>query len=348
MKRFLYFSILSIFVLSCSEYDDDGLPSEPGNIVITNPDGSKKVKRITTNMDLPNSSFEDEGFSFDMSNYQVINFAQDSYSHVDSLYVSFDFDMPDMPEFPDMDFPSESAIVTSTEMRDNVPTEVITIYDMPEAVNERQIFEYENNRIVSHTFYDGNQVVFSSTFTYNGDNIVFNKQFSDSQIGDETMTFQLQDGQIMSFTYSPSDTNAEYNINLTRSGVNITQAQINMTGIISDIVYSYDNANIYLHNLGNEINDSRTSMELISLTSTDFDDTPNIIIDHVESLVRNATKWGSHNLTGVMVNGQTFMTANHVYDSENYPIELQQRVRAITDFGIDTETILTGNIYYYE
>lgn len=346
MKRFIFLSLISLFIFSCSEYDDDGLPSEPGNIVITNPDGTKKVKRITANTEIPSQG--DEEFSVSMSSYSVINYAQDSYSYVDSLYLSYELDVPNMPDIPEMDFPTESVIVSTTNMRDNVPIDMTITYDMPGAENERQVFEYENNRIISHTHYTGNQIVYSSTYTYNGDNVIFNKQYSDNQTGDESMTFQLQDGQIMSFTYSPSDSNAEHNINLTRSGVNITQAQINMNGNSHDIVYSYDNANIYLHNLGNDINESRTAMELISLTATDFNESPLIIVDHIEGLIRNATKWGNHNLTSVMADGQIFMTATHVYDSDNYPIELDQTVRAITDYGMDTETIFTGNISYYE
>lgn len=342
MKRFIFLSLISLFIFSCSEYDDDGLPSEPGNIVITNPDGTKKVKRITGISDIP-----DQG-DISMSTYSVINYAQDSYSYVDSLYLNYDFELPDMPDIPDMDFPLDGLVVSAANVRDNVPVEKIVTYNIPGIDNERLVFEYENNRIISNTHYIGNQITYSSTYTYNDDNIVFNKQYSDNQMGDESMIFQLQDGQIMSFTYTPSNSNSEYTVDLTRSGVNITQAQINMNGNNHDIVYSYDNANIYFHNLGNDINDSRNSMELISFTETDFDESPMVIIDHMEGLIRNAARWGNHNLTSVRVDGDIYMTTIHVYDSDNYPIEFEQTLRAISDAGMDTETILTGNIFYYE
>lgn len=333
MKRFLYLSLFSLIIFSCSEYDDDGLPSEPGDISITNPDGTKKVKRTENNINIAMDMGNPMLPSISMGMNIVSDYAQDSYSFISQISNSFEISgMPGMDELPD----EVGTTITNTVVN-GLTTEIVssTVVENEESIN-RTTFDYDaNSQIVGMNNYENSELIRSSNITYNLNNAVIETTHYNDEFSNETLTLNFEDNVIISGTLENVNIANPTNFEIVRNGLNITQ--INFSGNLNGTyTYTYDTGVNYLHNLGSFPEEVRLTAEIAALMHTTYQSnmgTGSLGLNNLEGSMRPLMQMGSNNLTSVSNATGNVYQINYEYDSDNHPISFSESLAEnIIDF----------------
>ena len=322
MKRIIIFSFISLFALSCSEYDDDGLPSEPGNIVITNPDGTKKIKKIVTRSTGTSDMNVDFG-SMDMEISSETIFATDSYSRETTVTNNSTGAEG-----------SYSSVSNSSETWDGYKF-------MKMAMNENAT----SNSIYNFTYTEDQLSSFSNTSSDarqgTGTVITTEDQITVTSTSDSdyffptTSVFNLTDGYISSAEITNTRDNSVYNITFSRSNANITQLIFNTP--VGDKTYNYTyDASVNPFHLAYENASQQTFAEIARLISSGYDiniHEGNMNINSVESSFRNMLAEGRNNLVSSTSGNETLITSTYTYDDDNYPIAISSEGSSEVSLG---------------
>lgn len=339
MKKLLLLSIFSTLTFSCSEYSDDGTPSD-GNIVITNPDGTKKVKRMKQTVIAESSMggiIPGQDMSLVMTSEILSEFSQENYSYTTNIASSTEFsglgDMGGNGQDIDTNF---TDTITNTVNADGLVTEINqTTQAQGVSSVSRSTFTYDNNRLTSFSSYENESLVGSATLVYNTDNVIITREYTNSQIGTETLTLNLDGNTITGGSVENSNTNNNITFDIVRNGVNVTQINLSSNSSSSTANYSYDSAVNFMNNLAPEMNETRMAGEVVSFINVSYqpqDIGGQLDLHNVEAGLRAITNLAENNLTNVTINGETVFSRTFGYDNDNYPISFS-----------DTST--TGDIF---
>ncbi|MDG4946967.1 hypothetical protein NMK71_11140 [Weeksellaceae bacterium KMM 9713] len=303
MKRILIFSLLSFFTFSCTEYNDDGLPSEPGNIVITNPDGTKKVKQVVITMD---GSFEmATEMPMDIQSVSTTTFATDSYSRETSTVTTYN-GSGEGQTIPD----------TSTETWEGRK------FIQMQNSSDRVVFSYNEDQLIGFNSFNDNSPFGSGEITATENEInLITSALSPFNVPTNTV-FTLENGYISAVEITNTEDNSVYNIDISRSNANITQLVINSPVGSKTYNYTYD-ANINPMHLAYETPLQQTYAEIARLITSNFNlniHEGNQNINSIESSFRMMLSEGNNNLLSAASGNERLFSTSISYDDENYPI----------------------------
>lgn len=331
MRKFLLLTIAAIFTFSCSEYGDDGSPND---IIITNPDGTKKIKKIHSEitsentMNIPGMP-ADSAMSIVLNVVTDINYSADSYSFVGTTTQTMSMSgMAGMPGSEDMNQEITTTITSTVE--NNLLTEVRTTSQTPEgAITSKMVYSYNENRLSGINYYEGNILTATSTLVYNADNAVITRDYMDEELPTETITLNFDNFKITDGTLASDNSSNPINFELVRDSINVSQINLSSDSDQSTINYTYDNADNYKNNLTPEFNEARLNAEIVSLTGLGYSSQVNgasLDIFNAEAGLRVLAENGANNLIQVVNNGATVMSRTYVYDDENYAIGYTETV----------------------
>ena len=304
MKRILIFSLLSLFTFSCTEYNDDGLPSEPGNVVITNPDGTKKIKKVVVTME----GTMDMVTGSEPMDFQVVattTFDTDSYSRETSTITSYN-GAESGQSIPDV----------STETWENYK------FIQMQNSSDRFVFSYEADQLIGYNSFTDNSPFGSGEITASENEInLVTSALSPFNVSTNTV-FTLEDGYISTVEITNTEDNSVYNVAISRSNANITQLVITSPTGSKTYNYTYD-ANINPMHLAYETPIQQTNAEIARLIISKFNlniHQGNQNINSIESSFRNMLMEGNNNLLSATSGNETLASTSITYDDESYPI----------------------------
>lgn len=331
MRKFLLLTIAAIFTFSCSEYGDDGSPND---IIITNPDGTKKIKKIHSEitsentMNIPGMP-ADSAMSIVLNVVTDINYSADSYSFEGTTTQTMSMSgMAGMPGSEDMNQEITTTITSTVE--NNLLTEVRTTSQTPEgAITSKMVYSYNENRLSGINYYEGNILTATSTLVYNADNAVITRDYMDEELPTETITLNFDNFKITDGTLASDNSSNPISFELVRDSINVSQINLSSDSDQSTINYTYDNADNYKNNLTPEFNEARLNAEIVSLTGLGYSSQVNgasLDIFNAEAGLRVLAENGANNLIQVVNNGATVMSRTYVYDDDNYAIGYTETV----------------------
>lgn len=304
MKRILIFSLLSLFTFSCTEYNDDGLPSEPGNVVITNPDGTKKIKKVVVTME----GTMDMATASEPMDIQVVStttFDTDSYSRETSTITSYN-GAESGQSIPDV----------STETWENYK------FIQMQNSSDRFVFSYDGDQLTGFNSFTDNNPFSSGEITATNDEItLISSALSPLNVPTNTV-FTLENGYISAVEITNTEDNSVYNVAISRSNANITQLVINSPMGSKTYNYTYD-ANINPMHLVYETPIQQTNAEIARFITSKFNlniHQGNQNINSIESSFRNMLMEGNNNLLSATSGNETLASTSITYDDESYPI----------------------------
>lgn len=335
MKKILLLAAAALFTFSCSEYSDDGTP---GDIIITNPDGTKKVKRIHSEVlaqntiDFPGMP-ADSAVTMTMNVVTDVNYSADDYSFEATTTVTTGMSgFPGMPEMPDSDLMNqEMTTITTSTVENNLLTEVReTTQTSQGATTSRINYTYNNNQLSSIDYYEGNILTANSTIVYNADNAVITREYTNEEQPTETITINFADNRVTGGTMSSANSANPVNFEIVRDSINVSQINLSSNNQQSVINYSYDSADNFKNNLPAEFNEMRLNAEIVSLTGLGFSSQDNggsVDIFTAEAGLRALAELGVNNLTQVVHDGATLMNRTFTYDEDNYAVAYTETVQ---------------------
>ena len=335
MKKILLLAAAVFFTFSCSEYSDDGTP---GDIIITNPDGTKKVKRIHSELIAQNTiAFPgmpaDSAVTMSMNVINDIVYAADDYSFEATTTTTTGMSgFPGMPDMPETDLMNqEMTTVTTSTVENNLLTEVReTTQTTQGTTNSRISFSYNNNQLNSINYYEGNILTATSTIVYNADNAVITREYTNEEQPTETITINFADNRVTGGTMSSANSANPVNFEIIRDSINVSRINLSSNNQQSVINYSYDSSDNFKNNLPAEFNEMRLNAEIVSLTGLGFSSQDNggsVDIFTAEAGLRALAELGVNNLTQVVHDGATLMNRTFTYDEDNYAVAYTETVQ---------------------
>ncbi|MDO5655947.1 MAG: hypothetical protein Q4G27_07385 [Flavobacteriaceae bacterium] len=320
MKKLLLLSLSVVFILSCSEYNDDGTP---GGIVITNPDGTKKIKNFSSNSNgVTSFDFGMESQNMNLTNTLNRSYASDSYSNESEMLMSTSIS----------GIESEGNDALSQRLNEIINgvkiTEISTI-DMASGVASRTkyAFNYNENQLSAFTYTSDGIAQGNGSITSTADQINVSTSSTSQDFIPMNWIFNLTDGLITSATATSVDSGTEFDINFTRANGNITALEIS-SAVSTAYTYTYDtNINpfhqVYTNNL------DQTNAEIVRLISSGFQPQAAgaaIDVSNLESMFRIMLIEGKNNLLSANSGSQVLQTNSYTYDADGYPITMTSRL----------------------
>ena len=326
MKKILLLSLFSTIIFSCSEYDDDGTPTS-GNIVITNPDGTKKIKSIesnaTGNMDL-DLGMETAGTTIESVTSKL--YSTDSYSNTTTGTVQMSYEDGE-----------DSSVTPSVEEEiDGYTINQISTAGLSGAnSNSTSTFSYSSDNLSSYAFSINGENQTTGTFTVGENSISLASTAVVDSISAMNWEFNLTDGFITTISSTDIDSQTNYNFDITRANGNITGLTISSGTDSETYSYLYDQ-NINPLHLVYQTPLQQTNAEIVRLVSGGFFDQlggTQLDIYNFESSFRTILVEASNNLTSVSENGTVVDQRTYTYDEEGYPITATSSYSDSIDLG---------------
>lgn len=342
MKKLLLLLIAVGITFSCSEYSDDGTP---GDIVITNPDGTKKIKSVTTSA--TGVASMDTGMQPTDMNITITTnrtYASDSYSNETEVYMN--------TSVAGMEGGESTLVSRLNETIDGVKITKIASLTMDSLAASRTnyTFDYNGDQLSGFNYTTNGIALGNGTITATGDQITSTVISTSENFVPVNWVFSLTDSLITSAIASNVTTGTEFNVDFTRTNGNITGINI-ASAATSNFTYTYDSNINPLHQVYTD-NLDRTNAEIVRLISGGFQDQAggsSIDISNLEAILRGILIEGNNNLLTANSGSQLLEQRSYTYDEEDYPVAMTSQLTysvdlsgSLTQYLAQLEEMLAG------